>query len=239
VECLMHTLRTALGDGESRPCERCSLCRPVEAPPQPVASPSTVQLWLTERTVPIAATRRPAMAQGLALLDGQLRTQLFVQFMRERAVASPRIPPELEALLLRSLEQLARQYDLQAVVPLPSRTWAHREEVTRWIAEQLERPCLSELLAWNELPASRHGELLNNDQRRENVTGKMTVAQGPHGADPDLGRGALLLVDDYLGSGNTLKEAARALRQEGHFQGELVPLTFARLKWRLGAPGVV
>jgi ATP-dependent DNA helicase RecQ len=239
VDCLMHTLRTALGDEESGPCGRCSLCCPAVASHQPLAASASTRQWLTERTIPIAATRQPAMSQGLALLDGQLRTPLFVQFMRARRVDSQGLPPPLEELLLRCLEQLKGEYEFQAVLPLPSRTWANREEFGRRIAQQLAVPLQGELLAWRDLPSNRQGELLNNDQRQENVKGKMTLGQGWRSMNLDLDAGALLLVDDYVGSGATLKEAVRVLRREGAFKGELVPLTVARLRWRLGAPGFV
>jgi hypothetical protein len=46
--------------------------------------------------------------------------------------------------------------------------------------------------------------------------------------------GDLLLLDDYIGSGATLKEAGRVLRKEAEHKGALVPLTIARIRWRLG-----
>ena len=46
-----------------------------------------------------------------------------------------------------------------------------------------------------------------------------------------------LLVDDYTGSGATLKEAARALTAVG--AKKIVPFTIARVKWRLGEPGMI
>ncbi len=51
-------------------------------------------------------------------------------------------------------------------------------------------------------------------------------------------RGTLILLDDYIGSGNTLKEAARALRDH-NIINELVPLTIAAVKWGLGKQGFV
>jgi hypothetical protein len=41
----------------------------------------------------------------------------------------------------------------------------------------------------------------------------------------------------YLGSGNTLKEAARALRKEGGLRNDLLPFTIVALKWHLGKTG--
>jgi ATP-dependent DNA helicase RecQ len=48
---------------------------------------------------------------------------------------------------------------------------------------------------------------------------------------------ALLLLDDYHGSGNTLKESVRAIRKDLGFTHEIVPITVARVRWRLGSRG--
>ena len=49
----------------------------------------------------------------------------------------------------------------------------------------------------------------------------------------------ILLLDDYTGSGATLKEAVRALRKEAGFKGSIVPLAIAKVRWRIGAPGMI
>jgi len=51
--------------------------------------------------------------------------------------------------------------------------------------------------------------------------------------------GPILLPDDYIGSGATLKEGARVLRKECDFRGEIVSLTIAVVKWRLGQSGMI
>ena len=51
-------------------------------------------------------------------------------------------------------------------------------------------------------------------------------------------RAPRLLLDDYIGSGNTIKEAARALRAMSALN-EIVPFTIAAVKWRLGKQGFV
>lgn len=56
---------------------------------------------------------------------------------------------------------------------------------------------------------------------------------------PPLYDRALLILDDYTGSGATLKEAVRTLRKQGSVSGEIVPLTMARVRWRLGAKGMI
>jgi ATP-dependent DNA helicase RecQ len=94
-------------------------------------------------------------------------------------------------------------------------------------------PALPDLLVWANEPPARQGELRNNDQRRENVDNKMGL-----GASARPG-GDLLLLDDFIGSGATLREAGRALRKQARLTGAIVPLTLARVRWKLGAPGRV
>ena len=115
---------------------------------------------------------------------------------------------------------------------LPSRTWAQRHVLAKVIAQRLGVPEFPDLLLWRQTPQQRQGELFNNDQRRDNVKGKMTVS-GP------LPAGAILLLDDYYGSTATLREAGRALRKDGGFEDEIVPVAVARVRWRLGASGMI
>ena len=49
----------------------------------------------------------------------------------------------------------------------------------------------------------------------------------------------VIAATNALGMGSTLKEAVRALRQDGGVEAAVVPLTLARVQWRLGAPGLV
>ena len=88
-------------------------------------------------------------------------------------------------------------------------------------------------LDWSEEPEARQGQLLNNDQRRANVNGLMTCNS------PFFPETNILLLDDYTGSGSTLKEAVRTLRKTGGVQGKIVPLTIAKVRWRLGKAGMV
>jgi ATP-dependent DNA helicase RecQ len=236
--CLMHTLRSALGDQESAPCGRCSACRdgrPAEQQPGTARDTGAAQSWLLARPVPIAATRRPPMAAGLAVLDGEYRTGHFAHFMRNRAADGDELAPELAALVVARARVLAGEQPLAAVVPLPSRTWRQRSHTASLVASALGIAVHDQLITWAELPAARQGQLRNNDQRRDNLAGKMRAR-----ADGALHRlPGLLLLDDYTGSGHTLREAARALRDDTGYRGQLVPLTIARVKWRIGAPGMV
>jgi hypothetical protein len=46
------------------------------------------------------------------------------------------------------------------------------------------------------------------------------------------------LLDDYIGSASTLREVGQLLRKTGELDRELVPLMIARVRWKLGAPGM-
>ena len=50
---------------------------------------------------------------------------------------------------------------------------------------------------------------------------------------------AILLLDDYVGSGATISEAARVLRKDFNFKQEVVPFAIAAVKWKLGQSGMV
>ena len=236
VGCLMHALRSALGDRASAPCGRCSQCAPQAWTDLRQGGDLTkAGTWTEERPIPIPASTRPVASEGFSLLDGQYRSARFVEFMRRRAnAAHPELSQDLLGLLERKLKVLKNGQRFAAVVPLPSRTWAQRKATAGSVAHALEAALQDGLLDWSESPPHRQGELLNNDQRRENVEGRMTVKSRalPRG-------GAILLLDDYIGSGSTLKEAVRALRKDAGFEGEIVPVTIARVRWRLGASGMV
>ena len=240
VECLMQSLRIALGDSEAPKCGRCSRCRTL-----PLLEVRTdgggAQAWLSGRDVPIRGARRPLMSDGLAVLNGEQRDKLFGQFMRGRADSS--VGNELSAELLRRIEnvvlKLKNSHEFAAVLVIPSRTWRQRETTARAIAELLGIRAFPNLLAWMEIPPVRQGELLNNDQRRDNVNGRMQLTNAlirPGAPAPTKG---ILLLDDYTGSGATLKEAARVLRKDGGFGADIVPFTIARVRWRIGARGMI
>ena len=234
--CYMETLRAALGDEDAAPCGRCGQCaRHAWALPDPRAGEEAAGRWLADRVVPLPAVRTNRVSEGVALLLSEQRSPLFVRFMRSRAgdARHEALEPGLFELLMTRVDQLAERYDIGAVVPLPSRTWNQRRSTAHAIGERLGALVVDDALAWLETPAARQGELLNNDQRRDNVKGQMTA-----GIDVSVGPD-ILLVDDYTGSGATLAEAARALRKVAGFDGAIVPLVIARVRWRLGARGIV
>ncbi len=216
-ECLMHTLRRHLGDRESAPCGRCDRCRGESLE---LRADGDAADWLGARPV-IVRGYRSVLAEGRALYDSGRRSNAFRRFMQGRTSGAP------SEQTLAALAKLARSLGPDCtLVPLPSSSWAGRD---RAIAA-LDMP-VWDGLSWTEPPEARQGTLLNNDQRKANVDKRM-IARRPAPA------GDVLLLDDYTGSGATLREAARALKKAGH-KGARTPLTIAQVRWRLGRPGIV
>lgn len=234
-DCSMQTLRRALGDLDAPACGRCDLC--LDTPPAS-ADPALAReaaRWLDTRTLPLPASRRPQLASGLAIFDGTLRSAAYVDFMRGRA-KTPELDPRLLELLGLALERLGAVHQFGSVALIPSRTWVTRDRVGAWLAETLGVTKL-ELLSYidDDHPPARQGTLVNNDQRRDNVRGCFALG-------PDIGQipaGAVLLVDDYIGSRATLREAGDTLRRRAKLDHEIVPLAIARVRWKLGAPGMI
>jgi ATP-dependent DNA helicase RecQ len=233
--CRMMVLRQALGDDKATQCGHCDLCLGNIA--TVTHETSAISNWLTTRVVKINALRTNNIAEGMAILDGKLRSLSFIQFMRLRTAKDAikmGLTAELLQLLKSRLKKLAAKYDFAGVIAVPSRTWASRVEIAKLIAAEFNIPSYLNLLAWKRIPAKRQGELLNNDQRRYNVAGKMTINEIPITIN-----GPILLLDDYIGSGATLQEAARVLRKEADFKYQIVPFTIAAVKWRLGQSGMI
>jgi len=226
--CRMAILRSALGDRQADPCGHCDACLQIIEKKEitPKALSQTIE-WLIDRPIPIPESKIHRISAGISLLDGKLRTPLFVRFMQQRALAEE-IEEELLLLLKKQVSHLG---PIRAIVPLPSKSWKARDFAAAELAKHLQVEVL-DILSWKTPPEKRQGELLNNDQRQHNVHEHMQAdLQGKTVSGP------LLLLDDYIGSGSTMKEAARALRKVTHHP--LFPLAIASLKWRLGKPGFV
>lgn len=230
--CRMAVLRNALGDTNPNFCGHCDAClNAIAAPIISQESLSQSQHWLMNRPVPIAETRTHRISAGISILDGKLRTPHFARFMKERAHCET-IDKELIDLIKTHLSIFAAKHEICAVVTLPSTTWKAKESMAQVLAEHLGVKVIEDLLSWEAPPEHRQGELLNNDQRHFNVQEKMRV--NPETCVPS---GSLLLLDDYIGSGSTMKEAARALRKR--VNNPLLPFTIAAVKWRLGKTGFI
>ncbi|MHB1947674.1 MAG: RecQ family ATP-dependent DNA helicase [Gammaproteobacteria bacterium] len=237
--CLMETLRLALGDKIKQVCRQCSGCQ--ESKFQLINDKSqiiTIASWLSRRTVSITLSRKiKNISTGIAVLDGKLRSADFIQFMRERAtshVTQLGISDNLMELIKDCLLDFAKYHKFSCIIPLPSRTWGAKNAIANLLGNFLNISVLHNFLYWQEQPSVRQGELLNNDQRQHNVTQKMRAT-----LDKKLDYGTILLLDDYIGSGSTLNEACRALRDAANIENEILPFTIAAVKWRLGQKGMV
>jgi ATP-dependent DNA helicase RecQ len=226
--CQMALLRGSLGDIDPPSCGRCDVCR--QTAYEIEINTGFAKSWLAARPVPIAGAKTSKISPGLSLLDSGLSPSLFIRFMKERALTE-----ELDSEILELLfKQAATLPTIGAIAPLPSRTWKARAKYAHALAKRFNVPLLTDLLTWQTLPEKRQGELLNNDQRYYNVHEKMAIGQAPAMETSE----AIVLFDDYIGSGATIKEAARALRKTWKI-APLVPLTIAAVKWRLGKPGFI
>lgn len=231
-QCRMELLRSALGDKEVESCGQCDLCR--NAPTKMTYGIDKIAFindWLTRRPLPIAPIHATKTLQGMSVLDGKLRSPLFIKLMQERTEA-PEIDETLLTIVKMHLKGISEKQKIASIVCIPSRTWKARVHVAAILGEFLNVPVYTELLVWDKTPEQRQGELLNNDQRHYNVHQKMITTD----AARNVPGGLILVLDDYIGSGNTFKEAARALRAGG-FKNEILPFTLAVLKWHLGKPG--
>lgn len=238
-ECLMKILRHALGDKETQACQRCSCCS--ETLFQSIHDKDkliSISAWLNRRALPISLSSKiKHSVVGIAALDGKLRSKDFISFMQSRAQSSITqlgLTDNLMQIIKDCLSELMEHYQFSCIVPLPTRTWGARNGVVCLLANFLKIPAMPNLLFWKESPTARQGELLNNDQRQHNVKQRMY-------AEPvnKINKGSILLFDDYIGSGATMNEAARALRDHANVDNEIVPFTIASVKWRLGHQGMI
>lgn len=233
--CRMAFLRTSLGEEHAANCGHCDIClRQSSEVSFPMERIAAISNWLNGRPLTIAPMSREKVSAGISILDGKMRSGLFSDFMRKRAKPAEGIMPiseELMKILAMHLKTLVVKHQIGGIVPLPSRTWQGRDQVAAFLASQLGVPVI-DLLFWKENPLKRQGELFNNNQRHDNVHQRMQASR------VHVPRGTLILLDDYIGSGNTIKEGARALRGQ-LISNALVPLTIAAVKWHLGKQGFV
>lgn len=235
--CLMHILREALGDHEAHACGQCSICTDLTLTSTAnKRQTNLISNWLSRRTPPITIAKKIKNTySGLSVLDGKLRSDHFVSFMRERAnpKTSLGMTDDLIQEVINHLKDMHKRYHIQAIIPLPSRTWQARMSVIETIGTELGIKFYPDILHWKNTPNARQGELLNNDQRKFNVHEQMRAR-----SDRPLPNGTLLLIDDYIGSGATMNEAARALREQDIDQA-IIPFTIAAVRWKIGSTGII
>ena len=232
-QCLMLCLSEVLGDNSVYKCGCCANCQPSPFKLNATSS-SGIQSWLLSRHVPIDLGISIPAEEGLALFDSQMRHLLFMEFMKRRALPGVSPNQSLYNLIRDMLAVLSQRYSCSALLTLPSTTWTSRVPISECIAQHLKVPLFLDALQWKTQPESRQGELLNNGQRRFNVDKKMQLI-----LSSPLPRGNLLLLDDYTGSGATLKEACRAIKPFLNANQKIVPVTIASIRWRLGKRGMI
>lgn len=226
-QCQMEVLREALGDLEASTCGRCDIC--LQLKPHIPHDKEAASQWLKQRTLPIGEAKAHKISQGFSLFDGKLRSPEFIRFMRERGTRADG-DEEILNLMAKKIKNMAQP--VSSLILIPSRTWKARIAFAKALAEKLQIPLIEEVLLFDSLPEKRQGDLLNNDQRASNVHEKMRA----HNSEL-VPQGAILLLDDYVGSGSTIKEAARALRKT--LKNPIIPVTVAAVKWRLGQTGFI
>lgn len=239
VDCYMATLRRALGDDDVETCGRCGKCTSNQILDAPISEDAVARAldWIESRPVVIGGSRRPVMSEGRAVYDSNLRAQGFMAFMKQRLKqVEPGEQPLEDTTIQRlgkAMERLLEHHTFDIIVAVPSRRWGQRNEVATWVAEKFNVPLRLDVLEWVREPDYKQGELLNNDQRRSNVKDTM-MSRAMLDADTNV-----LLIDDYTGSGATLKEAVTTLRKQAGVKGNVVPLCVASVRWRLGKAGIV
>ncbi len=236
--CLMRHLRDALGDQETKSCGRCCrCCNEQNSLQHEDIENRNINHWLLSKGMSIKPHHIWKTDAGIAILDGKIRTPEFIYFMKQRTQKSAKdlgLSTTLVNLLEKHVNELVKQRRIGSVVVIPSHTWSSRDEVARMIATQLKVPVFLDYLSWQKTPMARQGALLNNDQRRDNVHECMQCNYSLV-----LPNDAVLLLDDYTGSGATLNEAFRVLRKQGNITNAILPLTLAVVKWRLGKAGMI
>ena len=175
--CLMEYLRKALGDQTTARCGHCYNCKPNSlCYTENKKEIEAIDQWLNAKAVEIGGFRIPVLSKGIALMDGKQRSSRFVEFMHKRAQSHATdcgLSDELLSMLKLQINKLAKTQRFSAIVPIPSRTWGGRNAICQMLGKYLSIPVIFDLLEWEELPPSRQGFLLNNDQRTQNVRNRM------------------------------------------------------------------
>ncbi len=230
--CRMLFLRQALGDevAVDEKCGHCDVCKKRMEEPLDNHKLDQITLWQNTRSKRIAETKKYHISSGFSLLERG--SPLFIEFMKNRAIHET-LSDQMINRFDEKIRNFCKNNQVIAVFVIPSRTWVARQSFSTELARRLKIPFLLESLYWSTLPNNRQGELLNNDQRRHNVHHKMSCQKTPIPTS-----GSILLLDDYIGSGATLQEAARAIRQV-HSTQKIIPITITSVKWKLGQCGMI
>jgi hypothetical protein len=141
-----------------------------------------------------------------------------------RLAKSPGSDPELHVAAVRLaggfmcrfiLEETRLLEQVDAVAPIPANPWRYADrhmslpdELAKSVERQLGVPCRFDAIRWTGDDVELRG--LSWEERRKAIREQMAVGS----ADLAIGRN-LLLVDDVMTSGATLREAARILLNAG------------------------
>jgi ComF family protein len=161
------------------------------------------------RHCPECGRRKLPFRAALAL--GEYRGALRDAVLRTKRAAFESLTLQMGEVLADRLEQLGWRQQCDVVVPLPSHWWRRwtrgtsgPELLAERIANRLALPCRTRWLVCQRR-TRKQGMLLPNE-RAENVRGAFAVRL------PEAVRGQrILLIDDVMTTGATLKEAATAL----------------------------
>lgn len=186
--------RAAFGYRAERICERCAapLPRLVDA-----------------RNCPECRRRKLPFRAATAL--GEYRGALRDAVLRTKRAVHESLTIQMGEVLADHVEQLGWKSQCDVVIPLPSHWWRRwtrgtsgPELIAERVAARLSLPCHKRWLACQR--RTRKQGMLLPAERAENVRGAFRVRQ------PDAVRGQrILLVDDVMTTGATLKEASTAL----------------------------
>ena len=148
-----------------------------------------------------------------ALHEGPMQQAIHAFKYEGRVELAPNLARYLYAVAAETpWTAIFRQLDAMAPVPLHSDRFRERgynqaELLTRSLASRADKPVLREAILRTEATRSQVG--LTRAERADNVSGKFR-------ADSQTVSGlALLLVDDVLTTGATMRECAAVLRSQG------------------------
>lgn len=168
--------------------------------------------------------RRRELPFAGACALGEYRGRLREAVLKSKRAAHESLTLQLGELVARRLVEAGWRQGVDLVIPLPSHWWRRwmrgtsgPELVAGVLARRLDRPLEGRVLQCHR--RTRKQGMLLPAERIENVRGAFVARR----ADRIRGR-QVLLVDDVMTTGATLKEAARVLLKAGASAVQVVVL---------------
>lgn len=162
---------------------------------------------------PECRKRKLPFAGALAL--GEYRGRLREAVLRTKKSAHESLTMQLGEHLANCVAQQSWAEEVDLVMPLPSHWWRRwsrgtsgPELLAMALARRLQRPLETRLLRC--VRRTRKQGMLKPREREQNVRGAFEAPR-PH----QVARQRILLVDDVMTTGATLREAAQTLRRAG------------------------